>query len=263
MIREVNLVSYLPPFMQQYQEPVAALDAQDPEFLLVWNATDQILYNHFISTANEYGISRFEKILGIIPSDDDTIESRRSRVQSKWFNTIPYTFKVLLQKLTILCGDTSFVLTKNFAENYTLQIETNLGLYGQVEELEYIIKTMIPCNIVIVSKNSIPCISEGTVFFGGGLCVVNNFMITNDFKEVFNVVGDASVIGGAVHTDNIMTTNDSISSNTVQGNAVVGGGTIETVKLLITQDFNENIQASNNANVGAGIVSVAFVEMSD
>lgn len=94
MIREVDLVSYLPPFMQSYKEPVAALEAENPEFSLMWSATDRCLRNRFISTADEYGISQFEKMLKIYPTADDTLESRRSRVQSKWFNTIPYTWKL-------------------------------------------------------------------------------------------------------------------------------------------------------------------------
>lgn len=80
MIREVDLVSYLPPFMQSYKEPVAALEAENPEFSLMWSATDRCLRNRFISTADEYGISRFEKMLKIYPTADDTLESRRSRV---------------------------------------------------------------------------------------------------------------------------------------------------------------------------------------
>ena len=79
MIREVSLVSYLPPFMQDYKEPAAALEAENPEFTLVWKAADKVLYNHFISTADEYGIARREKLLGIYPSDDDTLDSRRAR----------------------------------------------------------------------------------------------------------------------------------------------------------------------------------------
>ena len=35
MKREVDLVSYLPPFMQKYREPVAALEAEKPEFDLI------------------------------------------------------------------------------------------------------------------------------------------------------------------------------------------------------------------------------------
>ena len=76
MIREVDLVSYLPPYLQQYnQETVAALEAENPEFRLIWEASDRVLYNEFIATADEYGISRFEKILNILPSKEDALES--------------------------------------------------------------------------------------------------------------------------------------------------------------------------------------------
>lgn len=41
MIREVDLVSYLPPYLQEYnQETVAALEAENPEFRLIWEASD-------------------------------------------------------------------------------------------------------------------------------------------------------------------------------------------------------------------------------
>ena len=48
MIREVDLVSYLPPFMQTYKEPVAALEAENPEIQIVWKATDKVMKNRFI-----------------------------------------------------------------------------------------------------------------------------------------------------------------------------------------------------------------------
>lgn len=261
MIREVDLVSYLPPFMQTYKESVAALEAENPEFLIVWKATDRVLYNHFISTADEYGISRFEKMLGIHPTSEDTLESRRSRVQSKWFNAIPYTMKVLLQKLTVLCGDTDFTLSNNFTEGYTLNIDTDLELFGQVEELEYIINTMIPENIVVISKNSIPCNINGTVLFGGGICFTNNFLITNDFTEVYGINNVAGFGGGIVQTDSFMVTNDSKETHAVNGAANFGGGIVETAKIQITQDFNETLRASGEANVASGVVNVDFIEI--
>ena len=93
MTREVDLVSYLPPFLAEFKEIAVTLEAENPEFVLVWNAAERVLYNEFIETADEYGISRFEKILNILPSKEDTLESRRARVQARWFNTIPYTMK--------------------------------------------------------------------------------------------------------------------------------------------------------------------------
>lgn len=233
MIREVDLVSYLPPFMQSYKEPVAALEAENPEFSLMWSATDRCLRNRFISTADEYGISRFEKMLKIYPTADDTLESRRSRVQSKWFNTIPYTWKVLLQKLLVLCGDSDFEVTGDFKTGYTLYIETDLELYGQVEELENIINTMIPENLVVVSKNSIPCNIKGAVLFGGGIVQTEMLNITNDSQETVSV----------------------------QGTVNFGGRATDTAMVTISTDFNETIRADMDAKAASGVVQVDFIEI--
>lgn len=261
MIREVDLVSYLPEFMQTYKEPVATLEAENPEFAIIWDATNRVLYNRFISTADEYGISRFESMLGIHPTKEDTLESRRSRVQSKWFNTIPYTWKVLLQKLTILCNNTDFTLTHNFTEGYTLTILTNLELYGQVEELDNIINSMIPCNIVIDSKNSIPCDAQGTVFFGGGMVFINGFTITNDFKATFTAESNLAFGGGVVNVEGLKVSDAFNETMEADGSAIVGGGTVQTTVLQITQDFNETLKAKGDAVVASGIVTVDFIEI--
>lgn len=201
MIREVDLVSYLPPYLQQYnQETVAALKAENPEFRLIWEASDRVLYNEFIATADEYGISRFEKILNILPSKEDTLESRRARVQSRWFTEIPYTLKALISKLIALCGDSNFEITKDFLY-YKIGIETNLELFGQVEELEHIIETMLPCNMVVDSVNKIPCDADGVALWGGGIVNAVSVTITNDFNEQFNIDGTNSLGSGAVVTE--------------------------------------------------------------
>lgn len=208
MIREVDLVSYLPPYLQEYnQETVAALEAENPEFRLIWEASDRVLYNEFIATADEYGISRFEKILNILPSKEDTLESRRARVQSRWFTKIPYTLKALISKLIALCGDSNFEITKDFLY-YKIGIETNLELFGQVEELEHIIETMLPCNMVVDSVNKIPCDADGVALWGGALSGAAAYFITNDSKETITANGSASHGGGIVNAVSVTITND-------------------------------------------------------
>lgn len=260
MIREVDLVSYLPPYMQTYNEPVAALEAENPEFILIWTATDRVLKNRFIETADEYGISRYEKMLGIHPSSDDTLESRRSRVRSKWFNKIPYTLKVLLQKLEVLC-DTDFTLTDNFSEGYTLTLLTDLELYGQVEELERIINTMTPCNIVFESNNQIPCNAEGDALFGGGLVFINEFNITNDFVETYAVNSGLAFGGGVVHTDDLEISQDAVETLTINGSPLFGGGLVKTDMVKVTNDFSETMNASGDADARSGVVFVDFIEI--
>lgn len=179
MIREVDLLMYLPLFMQSYREPVETLKAENPEFMLMWNATDRVLYNRFIATADEYGISRFERMLKISPMEEDTLESRRARVQSRWFNTIPYTWRVLLQKMIVLCGDTHFIMTGDFETGYTLTLATNLELFGQVEELEGALEVLLPCNVAANAQNTMLVSGAGECHAHGGISFAQDILITS------------------------------------------------------------------------------------
>lgn len=234
MIREVDLVSYLPPFMADFKEVAVTLEAENPEFKIIWDAANQVLYNEFIATADEYGISRFEAILKILPSKEDTLESRRARVQARWFNAIPYTMKALISKLIALCGDNNFTITKQF-DFYRLELETHLELYGQVDELEYIINTMLPCNIVVVSDNKIICDVKALAAFAGGICITEHFFITNDSRET--VVAN----GAAVH----------------------GAGVVNTASVIITNDFNEQFDITGTSSIGSGAVVSEIVGIKD
>lgn len=156
MIREVDFVDYyLPPFMQAYKEPVATLDAEQPEFQLIWKASNRVLYNHFISTADEYGIARFEKILHIRPLADDTLEIRRAKVQAQWFTALPYTWRMFVQKIMEICG-TDYPASITREESYLIKLEAGLVLQWQIESLINVVEKMLPCNMGIDIKNVLP-----------------------------------------------------------------------------------------------------------
>ncbi len=233
-MRNIDLASYLPLFMQEYKEPRQALDAETPEFILVWQAKDRVLYNRFIETADEYGISRYETMLGINPSEEDTLESRRSRVRSLWFNTIPYTLKTLIRKLITLCGKDNFTLTNNFSEGYTLNLNVDLELYGQVEELERIIDTMIPCNIVTDIQNTFNISASGGSYIGGVIGLVDVDNITPDFNE----------------------------TNNIDGNAFIGSVISDVQLVQVTPDFNEQneIRGSSNVSVALTVTEILTTE---
>lgn len=259
-MKTVDLVSYLPPFMAEFKEISVTLEAENPEFVLVWNAAEQVLRNEFIETADEYGISRFEKILNILPSKEDTLESRRSRIQARWFNTVPYTMKALISKLIALCGDSDFEIIKEY-DVYKITILTNLELFGQVEELEHIIDNMIPCNMLVISNNEIPCGATGFAFIAGGVCSVEKFFITNDEQIYKTINGNAAFRGGTVNTNQYFITNDSKENIAVDGVTKYGGGAVNTATVVITNDFNEQFNINGENAVSSGVVVAEFIEI--
>ncbi len=179
MIREVELVSYLPAFMQKYKEPRAALEAEDPEFAIAWSGADRILYNHFIATADEYGIARLEKLLGILPAEEDDLESRRMKVQARWVNKIPYTVRVLAEKLETLSKGTDFTIEADFRQAYKMSVHMGLEMVGQVGELERIIDEIVPCNISALTTNHILIGTGGEAYGGGGIAYTDIIEIEN------------------------------------------------------------------------------------
>lgn len=261
MIREVDLVSYLPPFMADFKEINVALEAENPEFRLVWQGVDRALKNEFILDADEYGISRFEKMLKIYPSKEDTLESRRARVLARWFSSIPYVWRVFLERLKTICGNSTCTVIPHFVDGYLVELELNLELYGQVEELEHLIEEMFPANIAFSVKNSLICNADGFALVIGGVCFCERFFITNDGKETHVINGSANTGGGIGAVESFFITNDSRENMSASGAALYGGAAANVEMIGISNDFKEQFNISGDALTGAGTVVTEFFEI--
>lgn len=167
MIRDVDIESYLPHYLRGYKEISETLKAENPEFNLLWVRIDRLLSNLFIDTADEYGISRMEDLLGILPSKQDTLESRRSRVQSLWWNPTPYSIRAFVKKLSELCGEGNFEVDTSKLEEYLLNIVTHLNQYGQVDNLKRIVSGMVPENMRVEVMNEIVTLMCAAVVYSG------------------------------------------------------------------------------------------------
>lgn len=156
---EIDLLSYLPPFLREYEETKAALNAENPEFELLWEQCDKVLDSSFIDRADEYGIKRFERLMGILPDADSDLEARRSIVKAKWLSKLPYTYRMLLKQLGIVCGD-DFSVAKKFEADYFLRVVTHLRDYGKTTEVKKLLDEMIPANMRFDYYNSVTFISD-------------------------------------------------------------------------------------------------------
>ena len=166
--------------------------------------------------------------------------------------------KALIAKLEALCGDSDFTIIKEY-DNYTITIIVDLEMFGQVDELDYIIESMIPCNMIVISRNEIPCKASGFALFSGGICFVQDFFITNDFRESYTVNSKAAFGGGMVEEVHYFITNDSKENIAVNGAAVHGGGAVNTATVVITNDFNEQFNINGENDVGSGVVVSEFI----
>jgi len=200
MSREISLIDYLPPFLQGYREIQAIMTAENPESQAVSDEGQVVLDNTFIMYCDENGISRFEKMLGINSLPTDTLESRRSRVLTRWNDVVPYTLKTFISKLTALQGNGNIQITF-FNDQYKIQVVTHLEKHGQQDDLAYLFKTVLPCNLVVESINILDAQASADIMFGSGITYTGIEFITNDINETFDEVSDMRFGNGITSTE--------------------------------------------------------------
>jgi len=137
-----------PPIIQELEEFQKIAEIEELFFKRLQQEIQNIVDDQFIQTATEKGIARREKILKIAPFADDTLETRRFRVQGAWNDKLPYTYRVLLERLDSLCGPDGYVIELNAGE-YSLNIKIELTRRRMFDEVVKISRQMVPANIVI------------------------------------------------------------------------------------------------------------------
>lgn len=233
-MRDIDLQNYLPPFMLEYLEMNCLLNSENIEFRNMSKKLRWMLDEFFIVTATDEGLSRFEKILKLHPASSASLETRRSAIITRWYDTTPYTIKALKNKIIAIQGNDEVEVNISTERPYEIEIITNLENPGQVNDLKYIIQTMIPANMVIYSFNTIKGQSETTLGYGVGASITGNLLLTNDLNENQNVPVPVGIAVGHSVTNTLFLT-DSINKNIdVAGVAAIGMGSSFTNIIVIT-----------------------------
>lgn len=106
----------------------------------------RVLDNAFIADCDEYGIRKYEAIFHILPDADDTLDLRKLRVLIRWNEFVPYTYRVLIRKLNVICGVNGYDISLDLV-NYILVVSIHLSVVKQRVEVERFIERVIPMNM--------------------------------------------------------------------------------------------------------------------
>ncbi len=142
-----KLITYLPQFMQEYEEIEAIMAAEQTDTDSLWNAVYNVRNDQFVSRATDAGLTRFEKIYGLSHRGDDTEADRRFRIVSRMTAKLPYTIDKLQQYLTDMCGPNGYGLTCD-NQHYRLTIRIALNKKNQYDTIREYVGEMIPANLI-------------------------------------------------------------------------------------------------------------------
>lgn len=165
--RYISLIDYLPETSRNYKEMKKIMDIETTELQCLGDELDAVSKNQFIQTCDVNGIKKFEKFLGISANDEESLELRRSTVLLRWSESVPYTYKGLLEKLDVICGGNYKSIPK--FDKYELDLLVKLELKGQVRELDTFLEKVMPANIKYSVKNELDYDVKGDIFHGGSV----------------------------------------------------------------------------------------------
>lgn len=201
MARNVDLWQYLPGFLRRYRELDKLLAAEQPEFQGVVDRCESSLNNMFIQTADASGLTRFENLLNVYPLASDTLDSRKARVMIQWVDLIPYTLRTLKDKIANIQGNTDIEIY--FSNPYEITIITHLEKHGQVDNLAFLLKTVLPANLAVVSDNTLEFRTHGgatVLYYGAAAPITNMLFLTNDLLLTNSITGNANIGAGLSST---------------------------------------------------------------
>ena len=142
------LIEYLPEYLRYVREFKQTMSAEQPEFVLLSTALERFLDNQFITTATEYGVARWEKILGITPKGDATLDARKFTILARINEQLPFTMRVLERMLAQLCGADGFWVELD-ANAYKLTVKVALEAENNFADVGLLLKRIVPANLVV------------------------------------------------------------------------------------------------------------------
>lgn len=148
-----DIINYLPNFMQRYREIREICSAVNTVLEDIGSAADTIVKNAFISDCDEDTLQRYENILNITVSEDDTLALRKERVLLQWSLPTVYNYQALLQTIRSVCGNDFTISCDNI--EYELYIQTFFTSSRQMQELNKAIDSMLPMNFVYEIVNQL------------------------------------------------------------------------------------------------------------
>ena len=151
-LREIDISTYWAPIVAGTDEFKAIAEAENPEFNKLLACIYRVLQDSFIHDATDYGVSRWEVILGITPAAGDTLDDRKTRILTQLSVKTPYTWRVLKQMLLGYLDENQFVMDYINDEG-KLVLHTDRISDDKLETINTLLEKVIPQNIEVVQYN--------------------------------------------------------------------------------------------------------------
>lgn len=218
----------------------------------------QILANNFVQTANEAGIERYEKILGITVDPTVDLETRRQRVLSKMAASTVFTMRVLKKNLEEICDNGEYTLSMN-NDTFFMDLKVRIGKKGMLDVLYDLLYTMLPAHVGFYMHNHLPASSVGGTFYAIGASIKHTYSITDGITPK----GSTTLTlrpAGAVSIGSLKTALDAIVDTINSALEVKPGGAVAVgARKAITDAQNQNLTTEQVLRPGMAVAHARII----
>lgn len=139
---QAMILNHYPPVIKQIKDIQQIAKAEDIEFTKLNTSITEVIRNMFVFTADETGVKRFEKLLGITPKTAQSLDDRKIYIISMMNRR-----KMSLEELTAMLSNYSEgIRLINDMSNFEMIVEINTDA-GSLETINSIIDEILPLNI--------------------------------------------------------------------------------------------------------------------
>lgn len=151
IVLDTEVCAYLPPWYREILDYQQLCQTEQAQFEALAQELNTVADNFFFQSMDESAVAMWEQVFSIIPDPaSETLDFRRTRVQSRISTRPPFTLGFLYQKLDELIGPGEWTVTVDYP-NYTLYIESSARNQQYATEVAFTINHIKPAHIVYVN----------------------------------------------------------------------------------------------------------------
>lgn len=173
---------HLPTYYQGVREIDILADALLYVFKHIESELQTILANNFAQTADEKGVARFEKMLGLVSDTSLDLETRRHQIITKMSQSTIFTQRVLEQNLHDICDFGQYTLTMDY-QDFFADIKVRVGKKGMLDVLYDLLYMMLPAHVGFYIHNHLPASSSGGTSYALAVAIRKVHHITDAIAE--------------------------------------------------------------------------------
>ncbi len=143
-----KLFDALPPVLQRVRELARITGIEQELFDEAERQMARVLSEQFSAVAGEYGIGRWEELLGVMPSAGALLEERRRIVQLRLSEQLPFTMRRLREMLAGVAPEDEYML-ELIPEEYLLKVRLALSGKMYLAEMANVLRRVLPANMVL------------------------------------------------------------------------------------------------------------------